>query len=95
MVYKGFSQEEEKRVPARVVQTVTDLTKVINEVRTIVVWDVDYKDGKMKESEIIFFAQDKGGNVWLLGEQREIYDEAEFVGHRAWLAGMDGSMQES
>jgi hypothetical protein len=91
LVYKGFSQEEKKRVPVRVVQTVTDLTKVINGVRSVVVWDVDYKDGKLHESEIVFFAQDKDGNVWQLGELRETYDEKEFVGGRAWLAGIDGS----
>ena len=90
-VYNGFSQEDKKRVPVRVVQTVTDLTKVINGVRSIVVWDVDYSDGKLHESEIVFFAQDKDGNVWQLGELRETYDEKEFVGGRAWLAGIDGS----
>lgn len=86
-VYKGFR----KGAPARVVQTVTDLTKVINGVRTVVVWDVDYKEGKVRESEIIFFAQDKDGNVWLLGELVEAYDDAEFVGGNAWIAGLDGS----
>jgi hypothetical protein len=90
-VYKGFSQEDKKRVPVRVVQTVTDLTKVINGVRSVVVWDVDYKDGMLHESEIVFFAQDKDGNVWQLGELRETYDEQEFVGGRPWLAGIDGS----
>ena len=90
-VYKGFTQEDKKRVPVRVVQTVTDLTKVINGVRAVVVWDVDYKEGKVQESEIIFLAQDKDGNVWLLGELRETYDEAEFVGGRAWIAGLEGS----
>jgi hypothetical protein len=86
-VYKGFR----KGAPARVVQTVTDLTKVINGVRTVVVWDVDYKEGKLRESELIFFAQDKDGNVWLLGELVEAYDDAEFVGGSAWIAGLDGS----
>jgi hypothetical protein len=86
-VYKGVR----KGAPARVVQTVTDLTKVINGVRTVVVWDVDYKEDKVRESEIIFFAQDKDGNVWLLGELVETYDDAEFVGSNAWIAGMDGS----
>lgn len=90
-VYNGFTQEDKKRVPRRVVQTVTDLTKVINGVRTVVVWDVDYKDGKLHESEIIFFAQDKDGNVWQLGELVEIYEDAEFVGAHAWIAGLDGS----
>jgi hypothetical protein len=91
LVYKGFTQEDEKRVPARVVQTVTDLTKVVNGVRAIVVWDVDYKDGKVTESEIVFFAQDKDGNVWLLGELVEIYEDGDFKGGSAWIAGMDGS----
>jgi hypothetical protein len=90
-VYKGFTQEDKKRVSRRVVQTVTDLTKVINGVRTVVVWDVDYKDGKLKESEIIFFAQDKDGNVWQLGELVEIYEDAEFVGGHTWIAGLDGA----
>jgi hypothetical protein len=89
--YKGFAMEDKKRVPVRVVQTVTDLTKVINGVRTVVVWDIDYKEGKVQESEIIFFAQDKDGNVWLLGELRETYDDVEFVGGRAWLAGINGA----
>jgi len=46
LVYKGFTEEDEKRVPHRVVQTVTDLTKVVNGVRTAVVWDVDYKTAR-------------------------------------------------
>jgi hypothetical protein len=91
VVYKGFTQEDEKRVPARVVQTVTDLTKVINGVRAVVVWDVDYKDGKVKESEIVFFAQDKDSNVWLLGELVELYEDGDFQGGSAWIAGMDRS----
>src|SRR6267142_1107022 len=91
LVYKGFTQEDEKRVPARVVQTVTDLTKVVNGVPTVVVWDVDHKDGKVTESEIVFFAQDKDGNVWLLGELVEIYEDGDFKGGSAWIGGMGGS----
>jgi hypothetical protein len=90
-VYKGFTQEDDKRVPRRVVQTVTDLTKIINGVRTIVVWDVDYKGGELKESEIIFFAQDRDGNVWQLGELVETYEDADFVGGHTWIAGLDGA----
>ncbi len=89
-IYKGFTQEDKKRVPVRVVQTVTDLTKVVNGVSTVVVWDVDYKDGKVQESEIIFFAQDKDGNVWQLGELVEVYEDGAFVGAHAWIAGIDG-----
>src|SRR3989304_3885405 len=57
-VYEGSTQEGKKRVPHRVVMTVTDLTKVIDGVRAVVVWDVDYSKGELLESELVFFAQD-------------------------------------
>lgn len=91
LVYKGFTEENKRRIPHRLVMTVTDLTKVIDGVRTVVVWEEDYKAGKLLEGEIIFFAQDKNGNVWHLGQLREMYDENEFVGGRAWLSGTDGA----
>lgn len=90
-VYTGFTQEDKKRVPHRVVITVTDLTKVIDGVRAVVVWERDYKAGKLLESELVFFAQDKEGNVWHLGQYVETYDEVEFIGGKAWLAGMEGA----
>jgi hypothetical protein len=90
-VYEGFTREENSPVPHRVVQTVTDLTKVVDGVRAIVVWDVDYKDGELQESEIVFFAQDKNGNVWQLGELVEIYEEGDFVGAHAWIAALEGA----
>jgi hypothetical protein len=90
LIYEGFTREE-TRIPHRVVQTVTDLTKVVNGVRAVVVWDVDYKDGELQESEIVFFAQDKDGNVWQLGELVELYEEGDFVGAHAWIAGMEGA----
>lgn len=91
MIFEGSTQEDDERVPHRVVQTVTTLTKVIDGVRAVVVWDVDYQDDTLAESELIFFAQDKSGNVWHLGQYSEVYDEVEFVGGRAWLSGIDGA----
>lgn len=91
-VYEGSTQEEDEVVPHRVVFTVTDLTKVVNGVRAVVGWDQDYSAGQLEESEIIFLAQDNDGNVWHLGQLREVYDEeGEFAGGRAWLAGLDGA----
>jgi hypothetical protein len=74
----------------RVVFTVTDLTKVINGVRTVVMWDRDFNGDKLAESEITFFAQDDAGNVWLLGEYPEEYDEVgRFEGAPStWVAGL-------
>jgi hypothetical protein len=91
MIYKGSTQEEGKRVPHRVVQTVLDMTKIVNGVRALVVWDVDYKDGQLEESELVFFAQDKEGNVWHMGEIVELYEDDDLKGALAWLAGVGGA----
>lgn len=86
-VYEGFSIEDGERVRHMLVDTVTDLTKEINGVRTIVSLEEDYSDGKLIEREIAFHAQDNDGNVWHLGQLRETYDDVEFVGARVWMVG--------
>jgi hypothetical protein len=73
----------------RVVFTVTDLTKVINGVRTRVMWDTDTNDGELVESELAFQAQDDDGNVWVLGEYPEEYDAGVFTGApNTWISGV-------
>ena len=64
----------------KVVHTITGLTKVIDGVNTLVMWDRDYSDGELAESELAFFAQSKDGDVWLFGEYPEEYENGEFVG---------------
>jgi hypothetical protein len=87
-VWRGWTEEQKgKRVPHRIVFTVTDMTKMINGVNAVVGWDRDYSAGKLVESELIFLAQDKNGNVWHLGQYRETYDGRELDGGRAWLVG--------
>jgi hypothetical protein len=88
LIYEGFTVEDDEKVPHRIVFTVTDLTKVINGVRTVVIFDMDFSQDKMVESELAFFAQDNDGNVWHFGQYRETYDETEFVGGRVWLVGL-------
>jgi hypothetical protein len=79
-------------LPHRVVFTVTDVTKVVNGVRTLVAWDRDFFNGPLVEEEIAFFAQDDYGNVWGFGEYPEEYEGDEFIGAPAtWLAGVDGA----
>jgi hypothetical protein len=87
-VYEGTVREGKGRIPVGVVSIVTDLTKVIDGVRSVVIYEEDYVKGKLLESEIAFHAQDNDGNVWHLGQLRETYDEeGEFVGGRAWMVG--------
>src|SRR6266550_7977580 len=72
-----------------VVFTVTNVTKWVDHVRTVVLWDRDFQDGVLAEEELAFMAQDDAGNVWSLGEYPEEVDQA--TGARAaprtWLAG--------
>ena len=79
-------------VPHQVQFIVTDLTKVINGVRVLVIWDTDTSEGEVLESELSFFAQDRDGNVWNLGEYPEEYEEGVFVGAPStWIAGQAGA----
>jgi hypothetical protein len=73
-----------------VVSTVTGLTKVIDGVKTIAVWDRDYSDGELVESELAFFAQTEKGTVWLFGEYPEEYENGELVGAPStFISGID------
>lgn len=90
-IFEGESVEGGEREPHRIEYTVTDLTKVIDGVRTLVVWLVDYSDGELVEKEIAFFAQGEDGSVWYFGEHPEEYDDGEFVEAPSWLAGLEGA----
>ena len=75
-----------------VTHTVTGLTKVIDGVKTQVMWDRDYSDGELVESELAFFAQTDRGDVWLFGEYPEEYENGEFIGApNTFLSGLSGA----
>jgi hypothetical protein len=90
-VLKGFTTEGGKRVPHRLVITVTDLTKTIDGVRTVVIWMEDFRAGQLMEKELAFFAQDKDGNVWAMGEHPEEYEDGKFAKAPTWIHGIEGS----
>jgi hypothetical protein len=74
----------------RVVTTVTDLTKVIDGVKTVVLLDEDFDGDALQEAELAFFAQDRDGTVWALGEYPEEYDaDGSFAGAPSvWIVGL-------
>jgi hypothetical protein len=91
-VLEGQTRQGKRPVPHRLVSTVTDLTKVIDGVRTLVIWDRDYSNGVLAESELSFHAQDNSGNVWNLGEYPEEYDGGRFAGApNTWISGRAGA----
>lgn len=89
-VYEGTTIEDDgTALPHRVVINVTDLTKVIGGVRTVVTWDLDYGDGELVEAELAFFAQDNDGTVWRVGEYPEEYEEGRVIDTPAWIHGVE------
>ena len=87
-VYEGTTVEGGETLPRRLEFTITDLTKEIEGVRTVVAWIVDYRDGEVIEKEIAFYAQDNDDNVWYLGEHPEEYEDGNFVAAPTWIAGL-------
>jgi len=74
--------------PHRVIFIITDLTKIINGVRTVLIWERDFNAGQLVESELAFHAQDNKKNVWLFGEYPESYENGKFTGAPdTWIAG--------
>jgi hypothetical protein len=90
-VFEGSAIDDGERISRRVVSTVTDLTKEIDGVNTVVIWERDYSDGEEVEAELAFFAQDNYGNVWHMGEYPEEYENREFDKAPGWLAGLKGA----
>src|ERR1051325_3673154 len=75
----------------QVVTTVTEVTKVVDGVRTVALWDRDFQEGQLVEEELALWAQDDSGNVWLLGEYPEEHDGKKVSAPSTWLAGNQGS----
>ena len=92
-VYEGWTIDDEgKREAWGVIQIVTDLVKVINGIEVAVIWERDFKKGKLEESELAWRAQDDEGNVWHFGEVKEVYDEnTKLVGAKVWMSGRLGA----
>jgi len=91
LVYEGETTEDDERIAHRVVFTVTNLTKVIDGVRNVVVWDQDFTAGQLEETELAFFAQADDGNVWHFGQYPEVYEEGKLVEAPAWIHGVEGA----
>src|SRR4029077_7414957 len=78
--------------PHSVTFTVTDLSKMVDGVQTVVAWDRDFLEGKLQEQELAFFAQDDQGNVWNFGEYPEEYENGKFAGAPStWIRGANGA----
>jgi len=90
--YQGRIVEGGESKPHSVTFTVTDLSKMVDGVQTVVAWDRDFLEGELQEQELAFFAQDDQGNVWNFGEYPEEYENGKFTGAPStWIRGVDGA----
>jgi hypothetical protein len=80
--------------PEHVEVTVTDQTRDIQGITAVVVRDTVTIGGVLAEETFDWFAQDKDGNVWYLGEDSTEYDEQGQPSHDggSWEYGKDGAL---
>lgn len=79
--------------PERVVVTVLDETRVVDGVTATVVHDVvsEAPSGNLIEDTHDWYAQDKKGNVWYLGEDTKKYERQKVDTRGSWEAAVDGA----
>lgn len=90
--WDGITVEDGEETPHQIITMITDMTKVIDGVQTVVGYDEDWSDGQLVEAEIFFAAQDDEGTVWRLGEYPEAYEDGVIVEASAWIAGFEGAL---
>jgi hypothetical protein len=87
-----YREREKDGTVVRVELTVTNRKKEVLGIEATVVRDVVTEDGVMKEDTVDWFAQDKQGNVWYLGEFVKNYKNGKLVDNEgSWEAGVDGA----
>ena len=88
-VYEGEDDGEAERVEVEVL----DETREIEGITATVVRDTVYVDGELAEDTFDWYAQDKDGNVWYLGEDTHEYEDGVAVNAEgAWEYGKDGAL---
>lgn len=88
-LYEGASEDGTETIEV----TVTDERKTIQGIEATVVRDTVKLDGEVIEDTWDWFAQDKDGNVWYLGEDTKEYEDGKVVSTEgSWEHGVDGAI---
>ena len=88
-VYEGESDGELERVET----IVTDEPRTVMGIAPTVVRDSVSLDDELIEDTYDWYAQDRDGNVWYLGEDATEYEDGEVVTTEgSWEAGVDGAL---
>ncbi len=88
-VYEGQTADGLERVEIEVLSE----TREVMGVQATIMRDTVYLDGEIVEDTYDWFAQDKQGNVWYLGEEVSDYQGGQLSSHAgSWEAGVDGAL---
>ncbi|MCI0609707.1 MAG: hypothetical protein L0Z71_11675, partial [Anaerolineae bacterium] len=88
-VYEGMTADGLKRNESEVLSE----TRLVMEIQATVVSNQAYLNGELTEDNRDWFAQDKEGNVWYLGEEVVNYENGVLKDHAgSWEAGVDGAL---
>jgi hypothetical protein len=90
--FTGAATIDGERLSRKVVLTITDLTKEISGIKSLVAYEVDYTDGVLGEAEIVLWAQDDDGVVWRMGEYPEVIEDGELVETPVWIHGFEDAL---
>jgi predicted small lipoprotein YifL len=71
---------------------VTHQTRQIMGITATVVRDVETDNGELVEETSDWYAQDRDGNVWYLGEDTRAYENGRPTPAGSWEAGVDGAL---
>lgn len=86
--YEAMTDESTETIDVEVLRE----TKEVAGVTCIVVHDVVKLEGELIEDTYDWYAQDKDGNVWYMGEDSREYENGEIVSTAgSWEAGVDGA----
>jgi hypothetical protein len=86
-IYRGFGSEGHERD----VVVVMERTKLIEGIKATVVRDVVRHKGHLIERTFDWYAQDRRGRVWYLGENTHAYEDGQVSTEGSWMTGVDGA----
>jgi len=88
LVYEGETEEGTEHVEVAILNE----TKVVMGIECMVIHDQVFLDGDLIEETLDWYAQDKDGNVWYMGEDSKEIENGEVISTEgSWEAGVDGA----
>jgi hypothetical protein len=88
-----YESETEDGLETITVEVTNDSKIIMGNIQATVVRDRVFLGGELIEDTFDWYAQDKDGNVWYLGEDTKEYEDGQVIStHGSWEAGVLGAM---